>query len=162
MLKTNEKSQTNKEQSEKEYEKLFTDPKFINDLAEKIMNKLENHPLFQKIVNQIVGIKIKESSQVVEKELSTMRQKIEAQEQYTRRNCLILHGIKNSSHTHTKEAIKKFAGKNLDVELYDTDIDRSHILKHKSEARNKDKAYPTTVKFTSHNIKQLVYKRKNT
>ena len=141
VLKTTKKNQTNKEEGEKKYEMLITNPKSINDLAEKIINKLEDHPSFQKIVNQIVDIKIKERSQVVKKQLSTMKQKMKAQEQYTRRNCLIFHGNENTSHTHTDEIVKKFAWKNLDVELYDTDIDRSHMLKPKSETRNKDKAY---------------------
>ena len=139
---------------------MITNAKFLNDLAEKLINILKKHPLFQKILNQTVDIKIKERSQVLEKQLSAMKQKVEAQEQYTRRNCLVFHGIDNSPHTHTDELIKKFAWENLDVEIYDTDIDRSHRLKPKFEARNKDKVYPIIVKFTSHNIKQLVYERK--
>ena len=123
MPKKNKKSQ---EQGEKKYEKLITNAKFLNDMAEKLINILGKHSLFQKILNRIVDIKIKERFQTLEKQLSAMNQKIEAQEQYTRRNCQVFHRIDNSPHAHTDELIKKFAWENLDVEIYDTDIDHSH------------------------------------
>ena len=51
------------------------------------------------------------------------------QEQYSRRNCLLLHGVPTKPDENTDVVIKDFFWKELQIEVYDEDIDRSHRLR---------------------------------
>ena len=76
---------------------------------------------FIKLINE----KVYERIAIVEKQL-------EQQCQYTRRNCLIVHGIHELSGENTNEILKNFFLDKLGIEIHDSDIDRTHRLKQKS------------------------------
>ncbi len=55
-----------------------------------------------------------------------MKAEIEEQEQHSRRNCLIVHGIEENEGEVTDSVIQKFVRTHLKMDLKVQDIDRSH------------------------------------
>jgi len=83
---------------------------------------------------------------------------VEELEQYSRRNCLLIHGIPYVKGEDTDNAVLNFLKKKLDIELEDNSIDRSHRLKCITTTKNRPK--PIVVKFVTHNDKDWVYYNK--
>lgn len=90
--------------------------------------------------------------------------KIDELEQYSRRNCLLIHGIEeNQSENTTNKAIDTFD--KLDINIDTKDIDRSHRLGRKStnstsNETHKRKPRPIIVKFVSYAQRNLVFRNK--
>ncbi len=84
-------------------------------------------------------------------------------EQYSRRNCLLLHGVKETkSEDTTTEAINSI-NMHLGIDLQVKDIDRSHRLgkpKPPGTLGQRSKAGPIIIKFVSYQQRQQTYKQK--
>ncbi len=79
---------------------------------------------------------------------------LEDQMQYSRRNCLIVTGLAEHAEEDTDNVIKSFAKDNLDIQLEDSDIDRSHRLGRKQVGKPR----PIIVKFVRYNVRRQVLK----
>ena len=77
--------------------------------------------------------------------------KIDRQEQYSRRNCILIHGIAENKEENTNIDI-------LDVKIDEIDIDRSHRIGRYDKA--KKKARPVIVKFARYNVRGRVFQEK--
>ena len=53
---------------------------------------------------------------------------LDLQEQYSRRNCLLIHGIDEENQENTDEVVIHILKKEIDEEIAHLDIDRSHRL----------------------------------
>ena len=98
-----------------------------------------------------------------EEKIQSVEDQLERQEEYSRRNCLVLHGIPETMGENTDEVMKELLREKLDFKLYDGDIDRSHRLTPKyNNAKFQERTYPKPIiiKFTSHNVKHDVYSMK--
>ena len=87
--------------------------------------------------------------------IAELESRLEEQEQYYRRNCLLIHDIPSVEYENTDETAKEFFHSHLDIKLADYDLNRSHWL-----GNFKDNG-PIIVKFTRHNIKQKIYLAKS-
>ena len=58
-------------------------------------------------------------------------------EQYSRRNCLVLHGVNESNEENTNEIIIKTFSEEIGVEIKEDDLDRSHRLGKPKRKDNK-------------------------
>ena len=114
---------------------LLEDKTFLKNLSLAVARVLVENEEFIKLINE----KVYERIAVLEKQL-------EQQCQYTRRNCLIVQGIPEVSGENTNEIIKNFFWNKLGIEVYDSDIDRTHRLKQKS-SQNDGKPRPIIVKL---------------
>jgi len=92
-----------------------------------------------------------------EEKMKHVDSKVEELEQYSRRNCLLIHGIPYIKED-TDKVVMNFLKKKLDIELEDNLIDRSHRLKSMTTTKNRPK--PIIVKFVTHNDKDWVYYNK--
>ena len=97
---------------------LLENATFLKVLSLAAAKVLADNIGFVKLMNQ----KVNEKTTVLEKQL-------EQQCQYTRRNCLIVHGIKEELKEDTNEIMKTFFWNELGIEVYDLDIDRTHRLR---------------------------------
>ena len=70
----------------------------------------------------------------------------------TRRNCLLIHGIKPEARENTDEIAKDFFKSKLEITISDGEIDRSHRIGNPNG--------PIIVKLVRHNLKSLIYSRK--
>ena len=64
----------------------------------------------------------------LEKRLDDQDKRLDDQEQYTRRNCLLLHGVKEEKNEDTDQSAVDIINKDVDVEISEKDLDRSHRL----------------------------------
>ncbi len=86
-----------------------------------------------------------------------LKQELDDAEQYSRRNCLLLHGIKESKKENTTTTFIETMGTHLGIELSPDHIDRSHRLGRHGPG---DKPRPIIIKFVSYRHRELVYRNK--
>ena len=83
---------------------------------------------------------------------------IDELEQYSRRKCLLLHGIKEESKEDTGDVAIKSLSQNADIELDKKDADRTH---HAGKPSHSDrKPDPIITKFARYNVRRDVYSNK--
>ena len=86
-------------------------------------------------------------------------QENESLEQYSRRNCLLFHGLKEEENENTNNLIIKFIDEKLGLSIDEHDLDRSHRLgyRHSSASAQTTKPRPIIVKFIRHDIKEKIF-----
>ena len=84
-----------------------------------------------------------------------LREDIDSIEQYSRRNCLVVHGIPESKEDSRDAALHVFNGR-LDVPVTPHCIDRSHRLGRFQPSSNKPR--PVIVKFVSYETSSVLGK----
>jgi len=122
------------------YEHITTNEKFKQKLHDALL--LEFLQINSKIEKQIKQNEVK---------TKYVDSKVEEPEQYSRRNCLLIHGIPYVKGEDTDKVVLNFLKKKLDIELEDDSIDRSHGLKSMTTTENRPK--PIIAKFVTHNDK---------
>ena len=94
--------------------------------------------------------------------LSTKIEKLEKlqdqQEQYSRRNCLLIHGIAEEKEEITDEVIINTLNEKLDLDISLRDIERTHRIGELKKARGKIR--PIIVKFVRYNDRNRVFRNK--
>ena len=82
---------------------------------------------------------------------------LDCHEQYSRRNCLLIHSVKENEKEDTDEVVIEFFEKEMEEKLSANDIDRSHRLgKEQSGTRPR----PIIIKFTRYNVCNVIYRKK--
>ena len=76
-------------------------------------------------------------------------------EQYSRRNCLLLHGVREDEEENTDEIILSTIATEIGININEEDIDRTHRLGKPN--RRDGKPRPIIVKFTRYNVRNKVY-----
>ena len=90
--------------------------------------------------------------------IEELESKIDRQEQYSRRNCILIHGIAENNEENKDQQAIDFINDNLDIKVDEIDIDRSYRIGRYDKA--KKKARPMTVKFARYNVKGRVFREK--
>ena len=62
-----------------------------------------------------------------------IEQQIDRQEQYSRRNCLLIHGIEERRHKVNDELVNQTIKSEMDIDIDVKDIDRTHWIDAKTE-----------------------------
>ena len=62
-----------------------------------------------------------------------IEQQIDRQEQYFRRNCLLIHGIEERRHKVNDELVNQTIKSEMDIDIDVKDIDRTHWIDAKTE-----------------------------
>ena len=83
---------------------------------------------------------------------------LDRQEQYSRRNCLLIHGIDEENQENTDEVVINVLKKEMDEEITHLDIDRSHRLGNRK--LDKSKPRPIIIKFSRYNVRARIFKNK--
>ena len=104
------------------------------------------------IINNLKG----ELSYLLEK-LGKMEASIDSQQQYSRRNCLFLHGIEETKGEDTNNIVLEVLNNDMDLNVSKTDLDRSHKI---GNPKSKKKSRPIIVKFVRYNDRRDVFMKK--
>ena len=82
---------------------------------------------------------------------------VDREEQYSRRNCLLVHGIAETNDENTDDLVLKTINEKLDVDIAEKEIDRSRRI-----GREKDglRPKPVIVKLTRYNTRKKVFASK--
>ena len=152
--------------------KVVKNDNFINGVVEKLTEALLQNVEFNTALNLEIEKKVLDATaaqnEMYEKKFSEMQEEFEKLAQYSRRNCLIIHGIEMKSGENTNEICKNFFETSLGIKINNHDIDRSHRLgrftatlsasktSHPNHMMN-PKPKPIIIKFTRHDIKSEIY-----
>ena len=69
--------------------------------------------------------------------IEELERKIDRQEQYSKRNCILIHGIAENKEENTDQQAIDFINDNLDTKIDGIDIDRSHRIGPYNKAKKK-------------------------
>ena len=105
--------------------------------------------------------KIDEQAKVATLAQETLRRCCEnhdEMEQYSRRNCLVLHGISEAPNENTDRLFIDTVSSKLNITLNTGDLDRSHRIGSKNHSAGRPRAI--IVKFARYNTRAAVYRAK--
>ena len=83
--------------------------------------------------------------------------RLDRQEQYSRRNCLLIHGLPESKKVNTDELVIHTIKEKIGEEIKKDEIDKSHRL---GALKNNGKSRPIIIKFARCNTRCGVFKNK--
>ena len=87
-----------------------------------------------------------------------LEKKMERQEQYSRRNCILIHGLKEEMNRSADDRVLKLFRGELREDVLLADLDRTHRNGKKRDSSCKP--HPVLVKFAPYNIREKVFKSK--
>ena len=96
--------------------------------------------------------------EILEEEKESQGKKIDDLEQYSRRNCLLLHGAVETNAECTDDIINKTCAEELVIDVKQEDLDRSHRLG--KVKRNDNKPRSIIVKFVHYAVRNKVFSNK--
>ena len=82
---------------------------------------------------------------------------VDREEQYSRRNCLLVHGIAETNDENTDDLVLTTINEKLDVDIAENEIDRSHRIGRKKDGQ---RPRPIIVKLTRYNNRNKVFASK--
>ena len=100
---------------------------------------------------------MEEKSRKMDKKIDDLNRVIDRQEQYSRRNCILLHSVKKSENEDTDTVVTETLNELLQEKLTDIDIDRSHRIGRLKKGKQ---SRPIIIKFARYNIRNRVFKNK--
>lgn len=125
-------------------------------LADRIINILITNDLFKMQLEGLICKTIDKKMKDQEEKIKQNEKQMEEMEQYSRRNCIVIHGLKDETEEtiieDTDATAINFFKNHLNIAVNKVDIDRTHRL----PSRNK----PLIVKFVRHNLKSKVFAAK--
>nr|XP_054748058.1 LOW QUALITY PROTEIN: S-adenosyl-L-methionine-dependent tRNA 4-demethylwyosine synthase TYW1-like [Lytechinus pictus] len=101
--------------------------------------------------------------QQLETKLLKAEARVEDLEQYSRRNCLVIHGITENINEDTDQIISKLAKEKLNVDITPLNVDRSHRIGVRGRVdRNGHPIHrPIIAKFTTYGPRSLIYEARS-
>ena len=111
----------------------------------------------QKKTNAILESKIAKLNDELKASKAASIDAADALEQYSRRNCVLLHGIPEQKNEDTDDLFIKTVQKHLGVAVKVRDIDRSHRV---GAVRASGGGRPIIVKFARYNVRAKVFRVK--
>ena len=81
---------------------------------------------------------------------------VEKKEQYSRRNCLLLHGTAEGERENTDELVLETLNEKMHIDLTPSDLDRTHCIGQKKASSKKPRA--VIIKFVSYNTRNFFFK----
>ena len=91
-------------------------------------------------------------------EVKNLEKKTNDQEQYSRRNCLLIHGLNETKTENMDKMVLDVINDKLNMEMSQVSIDRSHRLGKRKGACQKSRAI--IVKFTRYKDRNHVFRNK--
>lgn len=93
----------------------------------------------------------------LQKEMNDVEHSVEKQEQYSRRNCLLIHGINENKKEDTDQIVIDALNDNLNLDVSINDLDRTHRIGKPRNVDENTKSRPIIVKFARYIIRQKVF-----
>ena len=79
------------------------------------------------------------------------------QEQYSRKNCLLIHGLPESKKENTDLLAMEAIETKMNIKITDNDIDRTHKIR---KPKNNIKPRPAVIKFVQYNDRKKIFSSK--
>ena len=92
------------------------------------------------------------------KRSKVLEESIDQQEQYSHRNCLLIHGVEENSNEDTDKLALNIINNDLEIDLTEIAIDRTHRIG--DPKKKKKKVRPIIVKFVRYYDRKQVFSKK--
>lgn len=146
------------------------DKNFIQTIATKLSESVKQE-VYKSISHDVAVVKTKaetneQTNQKLTKKFQQQYEKIDDLEQYSRRNCLLIHGIPESTMESTDELVINTINSKLEVPLAPDHLDRTHRLGKKTKPADasadgpQPRPRPIIVKFISYSKRSEVFRAK--
>ena len=99
----------------------------------------------------------KNVSAKLEKEVKSLNYELDDQQQYSRRTCLLIHGVQEEDKENVEAKVLDVVNKDVQANLEVKDVSRTHRLGKK---RNDGKPRPIIVRFLSYRQRKQVFDKK--
>ena len=126
--------------------------KKINFISEKF-DKFEKD---RREKDEIIKTCQKNTSEMTQR-IDKLENLVDRQEQYSRRNCLLVHGIAETNHGNKDDLVLKTINEKLDFDITENKINRSHRIGRK---KDEQRPRPIIVKLTRYNTRKKVFASK--
>ena len=93
-----------------------------------------------------------------QQQLNGFTKQVDRQEQYSRRNCLLIHGITEGNQENTDDLALEIFREKLDIELTQRDLDQTHWIGKNDKKSNRPR--PAIVKFIGYNDRKKIFSKK--
>ena len=100
---------------------------------------------------------LEETTRKMDQNIDDLNRVIDRNEPYFRRNCILVHGVKESEHEDTNVVVTETLNELLQEKLTDVDIDRSHQIRKLKKGKQ---SRPIIIKFARYNIRDRVFENK--
>ena len=134
--------------------------KQLSDLAESvsfISSKFDEYEKDRKEKEETIN-KLKEEVSTLSERLDKAEERIDNHEQYSRRNCLLLHGIEETNNEDTDKLVLDVINKDLNIDMNVSAIERTHRIGNPKEKKKKSR--PIIVKFVRYYDRKSVFVNK--
>ena len=107
--------------------------------------------------NEVIG-NLQSEVRILSSKVSKLEKQADQQEQYSSRNCLLVHGIKEVRGEVTDDVIIETISQNLDIDIAPHDIERSHRIGQSRQSGEKPR--PIVVNFVRYNDRNKIFRNK--
>ena len=109
-------------------------------------NRRENDAIIATLQNELKSASMK---------VEDLEKKMERQVQYSRRNSILIHGLKEEKNESTDDRVLKLFREELNEDALLADLDRTHRTGKKRDSNRKPR--PVVVKFARYNIREKAF-----
>lgn len=150
------------EETMKEFQARLQDATACSPRGDTLQSLNKEFAEFQGSVSAELGV-LKSELQSIQHRLNRQEEQIDEAEQYSRRNCLLLHGIPEEINEDSYDKVIKTLNEKLDVHIKLDDIDRCHRLgplrRSASDVVSKGKR-PIIVKLLRYHDRDRIWRKK--
>ena len=91
-------------------------------------------------------------------ELKNLENQLDRQEQYSRRNCILIHGITETQDENTDDISLRTINEHLELELTEKELDHTHRIGNPKSGNKRPR--PIIAKFARYNTRRKVFVNK--
>ena len=128
----------------------------LGEAMDFMTNKFEEYERERQENDKIIDTMKSDMVNMNEK-IENLERIVDRQEQYSRRNWLLLHGIAEGEHQNTDELVLETLNKKMHIDLTPSDLDRTHRIRQKKASSKKPR---TVIKFVSYNTRKKFFQIK--
>ena len=131
--------------------------KDLSEAVEFIAKKFDQYETERKEKEKIINDLQRKVSEI-SNEIEVLKNSLDRQQKYSRRNCVLIHGIPEQKGEDTDEQALKIIREELGETADKSDLDRAHRIGTFKE--DKSKCRSIIVKFSRYNVREKVFKNK--
>ena len=129
----------------------------VTESLEFFSNKFDELERENKKKNEKIK-ELEETIDILTEKNKSLTSDVDELEQYSRRNCLLLHGVQENENENTDDIVLKTMSEELDIEIKENDLDRTHRIGNRNRKDGKPRAI--IVKFTCYATRNKIYSNK--
>ena len=128
----------------------------LKDAMDSISNKFDDFERDRLKKEKIIK-DLKEEGTYLRGKVDDIAAETDKQEQYSRRNCLLIHGIPENKNENTDMLAMEVIDTKMDIKIAENDIDRTQRI---GKPKTNGKPRPVIIKFVQYNDRKKVFSSK--